>query len=558
MSDNIQNKLKETWGKERLFAHLRGLSTFVIWTVGLIFVDLLLDWLFLIPGQIRFLLLMANFITLGVIFHKRWWQSLNPYDPVRVALQVEGRHPEFQNLLVSYIQLDTGAATIHHASPRLIQAMQNQTIQITEPIRFKEIIDLNELKNLFMFTATMFIAFALACVSWPTHFRILAIRMFNPAAEVIYPTNTNIKVLTDQPLVVRQGDPILLNFQADGIVPGKGLLEIRPQGMKSWEQFQMLKKADAPTYEHEIAEAYRSFQYRARIGDSMSRPVSHVEVVPPPQVVTAGVRLRYPLYMNIDEQTIDTLNFDVFQGTRIQWTLTFDQPLSAAEMQIADAEPKKLKLSKNGIEAQVELSPKTSFHYQFKFTLKQHPFSWVEDIHYFVQVMPDVPPRVDILQPLAEKEKATRHKSVEIKFSAEDDHGIAQAWLVYKLNDGEERRKDIGKYDKRAVTGEYTAKLVGLVPDVKEGNSITYHIEVADNHMGEGGRNRGRSQQRVVSVVSIEAYLKEFFARKEKLDSEILNIQKVEQEGSLEVKALKASEELSVDGIEEKETQDKK
>ncbi|MDP6357687.1 MAG: hypothetical protein QF473_21395 [Planctomycetota bacterium] len=553
MSDTIQNKLKETWGKERQFAHLRGFSTFAIWTVGLIFVDLLLDWLFLIPGQIRFLLLIANVITLGVIFHKRWWQGLNSYDAVRVALQVEGRHPEFQNLLVSYIQFDSGAATIQHASPRLIEAMQNQTIRITEPISFKEIIDLNELKNLFLFSAAMFIVFALACVSWPTHFRILAIRMFNPGAEEIYPTDTSIKVLTPQPLVVRQGDPILLNFQADGVIPGKGLLEIRPQGMKSWEQFQMLKEENTPTYDHEIAEAFRSFDYRARIGDAMSRPLSHVEVVPPPQVVTTRVRLRYPLYMKLDEQTIDTLNFDVFQGTRIQWSLTFDQPLSAAEMQIADSEPKKLKISEDGLVAQVEFAPKVSFHYQFKWTLKKHPFSWVEDIHYFVQVMPDVPPRVDILQPLAEKEKATRHKSVEIKFSAEDDHGISQSWLVYKLNDGEERRKVISKYDKRAVTGEYTAKLTELVPDIKEGNSVTYYIEVADSHMGEGGRNRGRSEQRIVSVVSIEAYLKEFFARKEKLDSEILNVQKVEQEGSLEVKALKASEELSTDDIEEKE-----
>lgn len=558
MSDTIQNKLRETWGKERQFAHLRGLSTFVIWAVGLIFVDLLLDWMFLIPGQIRFLLLMANFITLGVIFHKRWWQSLNPYDPVRVALQVEGRHPEFQNLLVSYVQFEAGSATISHASPRLIEAMQSQTIQVTEPIRFREIIDLGELKNLFMFTTTMFIVFALACVSWPTHFRVLATRMFNPAAEDIYPTNTRIKVLTDQPLIVRQGDPILLNFQADGIVPSKGLLEIRPRGMQSWEQFQMLKKAETPTYEHEIAEAFRSFEYRARIGDSITRPVSHVEVVPPPQVVTAQVRLRYPLYMKIDEQTIDTLNFDVFQGTRIQWTLTFDQPLAAGEMQIADSEPKKLKLSENGMEAQLELSPDVSFHYQFKFTLKQHPFAWVEDIHYFVQVMPDIPPRVDILQPLAEKEKATRHRSVEIKFSAEDDHGISQAWLVYKLNDGGEERKDVGKYDKRAVTGEFTVKLVDLVPDIKEGDSISYHVEVADNHMGEGGRNRGRTELRVVSVVSIEAYLKEFFVRKEKLDSEILNVQKVEKEGLLEVKSLKASEELDVDKVEAPKTEEKK
>ena len=54
----------------------------------------------------------------------------------RVALEVEGRHPELESLLVSYVQI--GSAQGVDASPALIRAMERQALEVTGPLDFRD------------------------------------------------------------------------------------------------------------------------------------------------------------------------------------------------------------------------------------------------------------------------------------------------------------------------------------------------------------------------------------------------------------------------------------
>ena len=43
-----------------------------------------------------------NAATLAVVLHRYWWRHLRKYDPVRVALEFERKHPELNSLLVKH------------------------------------------------------------------------------------------------------------------------------------------------------------------------------------------------------------------------------------------------------------------------------------------------------------------------------------------------------------------------------------------------------------------------------------------------------------------------
>jgi len=111
----VEAKLRKAWRKERRYYHGDGLAHFLVWLLALVFVDLTVDWLFLLPGTGRLILLGINLAALGWVLWHYWLRHLRPYDPVRVALQVERMHPELESLLVSYVQLSGDSAEAAHA-----------------------------------------------------------------------------------------------------------------------------------------------------------------------------------------------------------------------------------------------------------------------------------------------------------------------------------------------------------------------------------------------------------------------------------------------------------
>src|ERR1035437_8710616 len=113
-SHEIHVKLRKAWRKERRFVHTRGLCSMLLWAVALVLMDFVIDWLFLSSTAVgdfgsavgRLALLAIDLAVLAFIAWRRWLRLLRGFDPVRVALQGENRHPELKSLLVSYIQLE--------------------------------------------------------------------------------------------------------------------------------------------------------------------------------------------------------------------------------------------------------------------------------------------------------------------------------------------------------------------------------------------------------------------------------------------------------------------
>jgi hypothetical protein len=573
----VETKLRKAWHKERRYWHSRGVCHLALWAVAMVLLDFLVDWVFDFPGPGRLALLTVNVGALVWVAYRQWWRHLRAYNPARVALQVEGRHPELKSLLVSYVQLGAGSTAEAYVSSSLIQALRRQAVKETDPLNFKEIISYRELRRIFLFSMAVILVFAATSVNWPEYIGALLHRMLNPGSNLQYPTRTQTEPIT-MDLTIRQGDAATVAVRASGWVPQRGTLYLKPQGSTTWQGLEVSQER-GKRFSYRFDEVYESFEYYFKIGDA--RPQTfRVTVVPPPRVVEATVRVKYPAYTNVGERTVDRLNLEVLEGAEMQWNMRCDSPVSKAEMLVMQDSPVGLvgrpasrpasasasaatstsspepfttltmQLDAAGLKATSPVrTAKDHFRYRFRWTTREPNYVYEEDVEHFVQVMPDLPPEVEILTPSTDQ-KATVFKTVSLSYRAIDDYGVAKACIVFWLNDGNDARVPLpapATATQPATQGQtgiekfaWTLRNTKELSELKKGDIVTFGIEVTDNYPGPGGPHVVRSSQsRRVTIVDLAEYRKYILEALADLTEEIKQAHESETEGDQQVKLIK-------------------
>jgi hypothetical protein len=516
-AEGIEDRLHRAWRKQRRFVHARGACYLLLWLVALVALDLLLDWLFLLPGEARVALLAVNVGVLGWVVWSRWWRHLEPFDEVRAALQVERRHPELQSLLVSYVQLHEEGLP-PQMSPGLVRALRREAVDASRPIDFREIVSFAELKRIGILALACIVLFGGYSVNWSQHLEVLARRLLNPRADLRYPTRTQIAEVTGD-VTLKQGQPVTLAAQAAGSIPESGTLYVKP-GEASWERL-VLPQGKPGQFSYRFPEVLDSFHYRVRLGDARS-DTYQVRVVPPPRIVRARVRISPPEYTGREPQTLDRLNFEAPEGSTIAWELTADAPLARAVM-VQGEEPGELvplTPDPSGRILRHSTTADESFSYRFIWHEREHSYTYEDDVRYFAHVVPDLPPQVELTAPL-EDQKATTRKTVTLRFHAADDYGLGDAWIVYTLADGNEKRLPIEDFRPGRARTETAWTIRETLPGIQEGDVLTFAVEVADRYAGEDGPHRSRSQPRRLYIVSIEEYRRYILEKRKRLRTEI-------------------------------------
>ena len=529
----VEQKLRQAWRRQRRFHTTRGLCHLLLWTAALVMADLVIDWLFLLPGYGRTILLLVNIATLAVVFYRGWWRHLERYHPVRIALQVERQHPDLKSLLVSYVQFGEPAPGSEHMSPQLIRAVRRLAAIATAPLDFREIVNWRDLARVAVFSAAVVLAAGASSLNWPEFFSTLFYRLINPAASIPYPTRTHIDEVTGN-LTVPQGNSVAIEARCSGLAPAGGTLLVRPHE-GAWERLAM-PSTEQGKYAYRFDQVLRGFQYRVRVGDTATE-VYEVRVVPAPHIVRTRARLHFPAYTRWPDKEVDSLQLEVPEGTEVTLDLGCDKPLKAAALVMEGGEVRPMRLGADAMTATFALAVKESTPFHFRWTERDHGFVYDGDVTYFIRVIPDMPPDIEIAAP-TEDDKATVEKKLAVHYRANDDYGIAKAAIVYTLNGSAEQRKPLGTFEKPSLDEKVVWTLKETLTGLKEGDTLTFAVEVADNHMGEAGPNVTRSRPLRLDIVSQAEYLRYMFEKRERLMREIRALHEEETGASKEVKTL--------------------
>ena len=508
----IEDKLLEAWKQEQRFFHLRGLGRFLVWLVAMVLVDFVVDWQIFFRSRWEtpgILLLLLNGVVLLWVLWREWFRHLKPYEPLRVALEVEKKHPKLRSVLVSFTQFKDFNAEETEASPELLEAMRKQAISLTRPLDFNEVVDFSQLKKLAVVSLASIGFFMLINAQWEEHMQMLFKRLLGEDIE--YPTETSI-ISTSGNIPIKEGNSTMIFAEVEGKSPKKGSLFVRDEGDEDWEELE-IKRVRGKFYAREKKEVIKSFQYKLKIGDDYSDEYT-VSISPKPEPISKKITLSYPEYLQREDTVEDNLKLTVPMDTSIKWSLQCEPAIKALKVTIG-GNIIMAEISEDGARAEFEAKATETFKYNFYWTEKEHGFEY-NDIQNLVRVVPDQVPDVELVEPFRNG-KATVNKVLDLKFRATDDHQLGEAALVYSIVDNKtnaDGAENNASLETRVALGKLTGTqkehshrwVLNENGNLTPGSKVYFRIEVADRKPPMDSRFNS-SVKRRLDILTDEQYL---------------------------------------------------
>jgi hypothetical protein len=573
----LQTQLRQAYRRRATFHLGRGLGWLVLCLVGLIFVDLAVLKMVRLPGLLRFVLLLANLAALGWIAVQLIVPHLRRFDALRTALQVEKAEPEATSLLVSAVQFRRGQMTPRY-SGEVLAMVEGEAVDRLERIDPKGIADFRRIRAVLAGGAAALLLLVVVTFVWPGEMSALARLMLNPFSQATFPTVVQIEDVTGD-AEIRQNTGLTLEAIArinrekqpaattaepagnEAAANGPGTASEGEQNDlpdtavlwinmgNEWESIGIEREGEGQ-FSYVFPQVYRGFDYYFEIGDATS-PHYTVTVVEPPRVRRAVVRLKYPDYMNVDlPGEVRTLNVKVPEATMVNWELAMDGEVSNPVLNIEGRKPLKPAESES---ARVDGEPGTILRFRAPASASASyalEYDWTmngEEFHergprHFLRVIPDNAPSVALTYP-ARDLKATLEKDMVLEFRASDDYGLQKAWLVYALNEQQERRKPLDEIENgRTVTREIQWNIREDLPDLREGDIVTFSVEVNDGRP-DADAALGRSRSRRVQFVSHADYMAYLQAQQRKFLGRIRPLYRHELEATGKMQDLMQTDE---------------
>ena len=508
----IEDKLLEAWKQEQRFFHLRGLGRFLVWLVAMVLVDFVVDWQIFFRSRWEtpgILLLLLNGVVLLWVLWREWFRHLKPYEPLRVALEVEKKHPKLRSVLVSFTQFKDFNAEETEASPELLEAMRKQAISLTRPLDFNEVVDFSQLKKLAVVSLASIGFFMLINAQWEEHMQMLFKRLLGENIE--YPTETSI-ISTSGNIPIKEGNSTMIFAEVEGKSPKTGSLFVRDEGDEDWEELE-IKRVRGKFYAREKKEVIKSFQYKLKIGDDYSDEYT-VSISPKPEPISKKITLSYPEYLQREDTVEDNLKLTVPMDTSIKWSLQCEPAIKALKVTIG-GNIIMAEISEDGARAEFEAKATETFKYNFYWTEKEHGFEY-NDIQNLVRVVPDQVPDVELVEPFRNG-KATVNKVLDLKFRATDDHQLGEAALVYSIVDNKtnaDGAENNASLETRVALGKLTGTqkehshrwVLNENGNLTPGSKVYFRIEVADRKPPMDSRFNS-SVKRRLDILTDEQYL---------------------------------------------------
>jgi len=492
----LDSRLRAVWRREQLLLLTRGGLAAVRWGLALFLAGVLIDWLIDLPAAVRVVILLG---VTGVTLFMAWkagWRGIRRFEAVHTALQVERLKGGMESLLVSAVQLRKSAPT-----DALVQLICGKAAKAAGAIRPSDTVKLGVLRRPAAIAGAVVLLLIVLSMTCGGLLTAGLGRIFTPWVAIDYPTRTQL-TLAEGDLVVREGSPVKIVAQVSKVIPSEAKIAVRTGTGKPIVRSLPISEGRC---EYAVDTAYRSFEYQIKAGDA--RTAWHrVEVIQAPNIRKADVTLELPEYMQRPPETVDALTLTVPETTKIRWKLTLDRAVKEAIMNVDGQEPVPMQISNDGLTVSHESLASETRSYHFSWVDRDHGFSFTS-LNYYLQVAPDRAPRVELISP-AKNIYATLGRKVKFTFRANDDHGIGESAIAFRIDKTEETKVPFVSSKsadgaEQVIDWDYRQAL----PDIVIGQTVSFTVEVADRFPGTNGPHRARSETRWIQFMSRPDYL---------------------------------------------------
>ena len=512
------------------------LSTVIAVMIPILFAAAMLDFLFRLPSPVRWTMLLAGLIWLGVEIHRRVWPAIR-FRPslIDVALRIESMTPSVAGRLASAIDFaHLNRSERGPLADRSLSDLQKRA----NTVRFEAVIDGKSAHQRFGM-AVLALIFIGGIAAWsPAEASIATRRILAPWSDARWPARTDVASATKAELVHPRGEPLALAADLIKGDPGSERVSVRLRTVRDgspdpWRSLVMTRQ-QGTRFERVVDTNADSIEYEFASVDSETERFE-VRFVPAPAVDTARVSIEPPAYaarLGRSESELgpgtdrrSRLARPVLEGSqaRIDLELIRPVPIERDDAGMISSSFVDRVLASPSIDRPIlEVDPENPTRWsifwsldtggEFEIRLQdEHGLVNLDPIRYRIDTIPDRRPSTTIVDPASDR-TVTRSAMVSLQADARDDVGLSD----FRIEASVTRSGSISMVEELAsldllveaeadpvadASLEHEFDLAGLALEV--GDDISVFSLVTDEWVGpDGPREPVRSEVRRLKVVS--------------------------------------------------------
>ncbi len=497
----IEDRIHKTRRQVKGVDIIAGLLTLTVGTVTYLFAAALADhWL--VAGGLGFwwrLLLWAILIVAaGVYFVKSLWPALVlSINPVFAARTIEQCKPTLKNSLINFLLL---RGRENDLAPVIYQALEQRAASDLREVHIETAVDRRPVLRLSYLLLAVVGVICLYLALSPKNAMTSAQRVLWPWTNLRAPTRVTIEnirpgnttayhgdfiTVSADVMGLDQGEPVLLHYStADGEMIDQVIPMIEENGAYG-------RQAKLPPDSRGLQQDY---SYFITAGDFKTAKYI-IETQIPPLITVNKVDFHYPPYTGIPDTFIQRQgDIRAIEGTQITIHATANQPIDRAEIDFSGRGVRGIRMDSEDRTATGRFTlrmlsddPTRGEHdfYQLLFTDKNHRKN-PRPIRYNIEVLRDLPPEVQIVEPQKDETNVALDGKLEIRLRAEDpDYGLRRVAIRAELNKQELKIPPLldARPPEKPVSGQFHAKYE-FEPkkfNLKPGDRVAYWAEAEDD-----------------------------------------------------------------------------
>jgi hypothetical protein len=421
-----------------------------------------------------------------------------------LARMVERTFPQFHDKLISAVQLgcldETG---LRGQSPDLVRALVVRVSKELSTIAAEKAVSAGRLFSLARITYGMVILFLLLSIIFKSSLAGGFYRLADYGQAYSPPGNAQIFTLVRDSSIIR-GE----NFSNSGFFSSKSAalrLFWRWKDSDVWNARPVKFDEKTGFFNLTIEKPRLSFLYYLESGPSAT-PHFKVNVIERPVVENLELSLRYPAYTGMGTVTRkdNDGNIRALRGTEVSLGIRANKPLRNMTIRFSDSTVVNCAVSGTYGKAAFRISKDVDYSISLIDTVG---IKDINPILYRITSHDDEKPAVSFLSPTADV-VLPRSMTLPIAYHADDDYGLTQISLLYKMPFEENFRSVSLKKGRlnRQVEDGYAWNLsdVNLLPEDK----VTFYLSVWDNDTVKGPK-QGVSEKYTLKVPSLTDIMKE-------------------------------------------------
>lgn len=504
----------------RRYVWLDGFSAAAV-MLGMVFwASLAFDWFFEPAPIVRAGLIAVVGIGLaGLVYQRIMRRLLVPLHDARLALLLERYYPQFNETLVTAVELTDPQADKGDCDPEMLARTCRQAVDLAEGVEVRKVFDPVPLRRNLAVAVLLAVAIGAFAFHSPPAFGVW-VRRNLLLSEELWPRNTRLVVDGFHGGVVKvaRGTDLTVLAKADlGMPQVPGVVEVRYRtDGGSRLSARMVREGTADPRRDKFQEFSHTFtgiltpiRFDVLGGDAAVRDL-RIEVVDSPTTTEMVLDCRYPAYTGRSQRTLPVTGvMQIPVGSDLTIRATTNKPLdyvlveSALEESSEPAQRLEPTPGVDGREFQLSLS-KFAADATLLFTLfDTDGIKSREPIRLALAAVTDEKPQLNVhLRGIGSA--ITNQARIPVAGRITDDYGLARVWFDYAID-----QKTPGLGAARSLAGNATDLEATEAMEVQHlklapGQKLLLSLKAADRCDLAGEPNVGSSQRWLLDVVTPE------------------------------------------------------